>query len=178
MTDPRPAAAAHARDLAELVRTRDETLPFFGAAPEALGRSYAPGKWDLRRFLLHLADCEGVFLDRVRRVLAEAKPLLMDFDEDRWAERLYSDKRSLAIASDLYRANREALIELARVMPPAAWAMVGVHSSVGRRSVAQLVAKAHLHNDHHLSQLRAIAAGEPWAPRRAVYATEAEPPEA
>ncbi len=158
----------------ELERTRDVTLPYFTMSEDVLSRSYAPGKWNLRQFLLHLADCEGVFVDRMRRVLAEDRPLLMKFDENRWAG-LFPERRSLAIAANAFRACRESVIELARLAPAEITTRVGVHSGEGLRSFAQLLEKSWQHNAHHLTQIEAIVAGKPWQPRATPYAMLAEP---
>jgi hypothetical protein len=150
--------------LAELARTRDATLPYFDADPAVQTRSYAPGKWDMRRFLLHLADSESVYLDRLRRLVADEQPLLWVFDENRWTDRLHPEQRSLRVAADLFRANREAVIELCRLSPPTAWARAGVHNLDGRRTFEEVAAKIWRHNAHHLGQLAAIADGRPWQP--------------
>ncbi|MBA3709437.1 MAG: DinB family protein [Planctomycetes bacterium] len=163
-------------DILALERTRHQTLPFFAAAPDSLARSYASGKWSMRGFLLHLVDCESVYLDRLRRLIADTHPLLWNFDENRWAERLDHPDRSLAVAATLFTATRDAVIELVRLAPAETWARVGVHSEAGRRSIGQIVANIHQHNDHHLSQLRAIAAGESWQPRHAPFFSLTEPP--
>ncbi len=152
-------------DLAALARTRDQTLPYFGADPAMQARRYAPGKWTLRQFLLHTVDCEGVLLDRLRRVLAEEQPLLLAFDENRWNDRLFSDQRDLRAAEALFVATRAAVIELATLCPPELHGRTGTHSVKGTRTFAGLVRFIHQHNAHHVEQIAAIAAGRPWTPR-------------
>jgi uncharacterized damage-inducible protein DinB len=157
--------AGFAADLVELRRTGDATQPFFAADDAVLARSYAPGKWTLRQFLVHLVDGEAVFLDRVRRLIADQEPLLLAFDENRWVDRLFADRRDLAAAGRLFAATRAALIELATLCPPELHAREGRHSERGTRSLAQVVRFVHQHNAHHLDQLAAITAGRPWTER-------------
>jgi hypothetical protein len=147
-----------------LVRAKNETVGFFTHHGEVLDRSYAPGKWSMRQLLLHLVDCEGVYLDRARRLIADATPQLLAFDENRWAQQLFYDRRSLAVARAQYVADRDALIELARLAPPEALARAGVHSEAGRVTMGEILDKGQRHNHHHLEQLRAIATGYSWAP--------------
>jgi hypothetical protein len=154
-----------AADLAELRRTGDATLPYFAADVDALARRYAPGKWTLRQFLIHLVDGEAVFLDRVRRLIADQEPLLLAFDENRWVDRLFAGQRDLAAAGRLFAATRAALIELAALCPPELHVREGRHSERGTRSLLQVVRFVHQHNAHHLDQLAAIAAGRPWTER-------------
>lgn len=152
-------------DLVELRRTGDATLPYFSADTAALARSYAPGKWTLRQFLIHLVDGESAFLDRVRRLIADQEPLLLAFDENRWTERLFATQRDLAAAGRLFAASRAALIELATLCPPDLRQREGRHSERGTRTLAQVVRFVHQHNAHHLDQLAAIAANRPWIAR-------------
>lgn len=152
-------------DLAELRRTGDATLPYFAADPAALARSYAPGKWTMRQFLIHLVDGECVFLDRVRRLIADQEPLLLAFDENRWAGQLFAMQRDLAAAGRLFAASRAALSELVALCPPALHGREGRHSERGTRTLAQVVRFVHQHNAHHLDQLAAIAADRPWTAR-------------
>lgn len=164
------------RDLAALIANRDGILRFYGADEPTLARSYGPGRWTMREILLHLADAEAVFLDRLKRTLADDKPLLWAYDENRWQQQLFPAGRDLAVAGRLFAAAREANIELATLVGPDQQGRLAVHSENGRRSFAQLVRSIHEHAAHHLEQLRAIAAGQPWAPRAATYAgTEPAP---
>ena len=152
-------------DLAELRRAGEATLPYFSADASALARSYAFGKWTLRQLLIHLVDGESVFLDRVRRLIADQEPLLLAFDENRWADHLFAPQRDLAAAGRLFAASRATLIELASLCPPALHGREGRHSERGTRTLAQVVRFVHQHNAHHLDQLAAIAANRPWTAR-------------
>ncbi len=154
-----------ATDIAALERTRERTLPYFRADAAALARSYAPRKWTLRQFLLHLADCEGVMLDRLRRILAEDHPLLLVFDENRWSERLFPGRRDLRTAETLFAATRAAVIELATLCPSELHERAGTHSVKGTRSFAEIVCFVHQHHEHHLGQIVAIAEDRAWVPR-------------
>lgn len=151
--------------IADLERSRDATLPLFGADPAALARSYAPGKWTMRQVLVHLADAETVLFDRLRRLLADDKPLLWAYDENLWAERLDYHHRDLAVAARLFASTREAVLELARAVPADRQQRAGVHSEAGRKTFAEVLAIVPAHNLHHLEQVRACAAGATWTAR-------------
>src|SRR5947207_15995820 len=45
----------------------------------------APGKWNAREILCHLADCEIAFAFRLRQTLAEDQHVIQPFDQERWA---------------------------------------------------------------------------------------------
>ena len=45
----------------------------------------APGKWNVREILCHLADCEIAFAFRLRQTLAEPHHVIQPFDQELWA---------------------------------------------------------------------------------------------
>lgn len=134
------------------------------ATPEALSQSYAPGKWTARQVLFHIIDVEGVFCDRLKRSLADAKPLYWAIDPDRWSARLAHADRSLSIAGHLFFAQHNALQELLTSVTPTEWDRAGVHSDVGRLTVRDLANKVAWHAAHHLTQVEAAVAGRTWVP--------------
>jgi len=146
-----------------LVRDRAEALALFAAAPAALARPYAAGKWTGRQVLLHLTDACGTQLDRLRRLQADDKPLLWAFDQDAWMRHLAPPGRDLAVAGALFAATLDAIIELARLVPPERRERAGIHSEIGRKTFAEVLAFVHEHNQHHFAQARAAVAGTTWS---------------
>lgn len=146
----------------DLKRDRDEAMALFKADPAALARSYAPEKWSGRQVLLHLTDANGVLLDRLRRLQADAKPLLWAFDQDAWGRHLHYDRRDLAIASTLFAATLDTIAELAVFVPPERFERAGIHSEIGRKTFAEVLAFIHQHNQHHFDQVRAAVQGKIW----------------
>lgn len=153
--------------LSQLDSSRDQTLVAFHAAPAALDRPYAPGKWTGRQMLLHIVDCESAFLDRFKRTLADPKPLLWALDPDAWHARLTFPGRSLAVGEALFTAQRAAIRELAASLTEQEWNRTGVHSQMGTLSVRDVVTKVVVHNVHHLAQVEASIAGRTWTPASA-----------
>jgi uncharacterized damage-inducible protein DinB len=148
----------------QLERSAARLATAFAAAPEALARAYAPGKWTGRQVLLHIVDVESVFHDRLKRVLADAKPLYWGIDPDRWTARLTYPERSLAIAAGLFAAQRAALNELLSVVSEAEWERAGVRSKYGRLTWRDLATRVAGHANHHLDQVEAALAGRTWTP--------------
>ncbi len=148
--------------LADLRRDRSDSETLFSADPSALGRAYAPGKWSGRQVLLHLTDASGVLLDRLRRLQADTKPLLWAFDQDAWAERLASPQRDLRLAGALFAATLDTIVELAGQVPADRWERAGIHSEIGRKTFAEVLAFVHDHTQHHFAQVRAAVAGTTW----------------
>lgn len=62
----------------------------------ALGdRVYEPGKWTIKEILLHIADCERVFLYRALRFARKDATVLPGFDENLFTENSGANDRSL-----------------------------------------------------------------------------------
>lgn len=136
----------------QLRQVRDATLPLFDLPERRLARRYRRGGWTAREVLCHIADTESVFLDRIRRVLAEDRPLLTPFDHEAWTSRLGYATRDLAVARGLFVACRSVAIELVAAHR-AEDSRTGIHAREGAMTFAQLATKVVWHNQHHLEQV-------------------------
>ncbi|WP_247233470.1 DinB family protein [Telluribacter sp. SYSU D00476] len=145
--------------LEQLEATRQQTLPLFDLPEEDLVRSYAPGKWNVRQLLNHLADAETVLYERVRRVIAEPKPVVWAFDQDRWSQHLDYATFPLAVNKSIYASVREGVIHLAKYHYDTSASKTFVHSETGLRTLKDEFEKIAWHNAHHLEQIRQALAG-------------------
>lgn len=145
--------------VADLSANRARALAAFAAVAGKEQRSYAPGKWTAAQVLHHIADAETVLFDRIRRALAEDKPIQFGFDQDAWVARLGGGTRSLAVAQALFAATRDAVLELARTHAETDAARPYVHSQAGLRTVGQEFAKVLSHCAHHLDQVERAISG-------------------
>jgi hypothetical protein len=59
-----------------------------GLSEEQMRFRPAPGKWSIHEIIVHVTDSEIVGLHRFKKVLAEDRPLLTAFDQDKWAAQL------------------------------------------------------------------------------------------
>ena len=55
-----------------------------GWTPAQFDRTYAPGKWNARQILTHLAQTELALGNRARMALATPNYQAQSFDQDRW----------------------------------------------------------------------------------------------
>ncbi len=155
-------ATVTATVVAGLERSTAAVRAAFAADPAALARPYAAGKWTGRQMLLHIVDCESAFLDRVKRTLADAKPLLWALDPDRWNARLVFPDRSLLVSQQLFEAQRALLNEFVSSLVADEWQRCAVHNEAGKLSLHDLLAKFVSHTEHHLEQVEATVAGRTW----------------
>lgn len=64
-----------------------------GMTQEQLVARPIPGKWSTLEVICHLADFEIVYADRIKRVIAENEPILVEASEKQFAARLVYHER-------------------------------------------------------------------------------------
>ena len=144
--------------LRDLEETRDQTLAFFALGDDDLARTYAPGKWPVRYILLHLADSESVFLDRIHRILSEPRPVIWVMQQDAWAAGLEYSRLPLDMSRQVYESVRNAICYYAAEYYESKGHLEFVHSVTGVRTLKEEFDKVASHNAHHLSQIRTALA--------------------
>jgi hypothetical protein len=121
-----------------------------------LARPEAPGKWSMGQVLAHLADSDLVWGWRLRLILAQDRPPLTGYDQDKWADRLgYADidpRDSVAQFSILRKGN----LRLVGIATPEDMQRVGVHVERGEESLAHQLKLYAGHDILHLNQLERI----------------------
>ncbi|GMU94155.1 MAG: hypothetical protein AMXMBFR4_32130 [Candidatus Hydrogenedentota bacterium] len=154
----------HDQPLTLLRTTRDRLLPLYDTPELDLAKSYAPGKWTVRQILVHLADCEFVYLWRLCRGLAEPGSEVHGFDQDAWQEALHYAERPLPMCRDLFLVARSQVIYFAETMPETAVERTIRHSEAGTMSVGRVLEYLAVHTQHHLEQIDAALDGRVWKP--------------
>ena len=122
-----------------------------------------PGKLSTQQVVIHLADAEAAFADRIRRVLAQDNPVLLAWDENRFISRLNYNEQSAMEAVQLIDLTRRQLARVLRAKPDADFERAGEHNERGRQTVLDILKMANWHLDHHLkfiAEKRALLHGE------------------
>lgn len=127
------------------------------ACPPALRRAReAEGKWSVVEVVRHLADMEGVYWYRLRRVLSQPGDIVQGIDQDAWAAALdYPGAALDESLEDLARLREMNLVWLRR-RSEQDWAVEGVHAERGRESLGRMVQLLAGHDRAHLRQLARI----------------------
>jgi len=127
-----------------------------GFPAESLAAHPIPGKWSAREIVHHLGDSESTSAIRLRRLLAEDKPLIQGYDQDQFASKLRYNERDMAPSLEAFRAARATTAQLLSLMSEEEWKREGVHSESGRYTVEDWLAiyAAHAHN--HAAQIQRL----------------------
>ncbi|HEX7085797.1 MAG TPA: DinB family protein [Vicinamibacterales bacterium] len=124
-----------------------------GATGAELDRVPAPGKWTARQIVHHLADSEMTSAIRLRRLLAEDRPLIVGYDQDEFARRLHYD-RPIEASLAAFRAARETTAEILDRLTEEDWAREGTHSESGPYGVLTWLEIYAAHAHGHAEQIR------------------------
>ncbi len=170
MSDPTLTAGADAAYRDALIERLDgadpiqelsalfERLPktLVGLSEEQLREAEVPGKWSILDVLRHLADVELVQANRIRHILVDDRPTLAAMDQDRWAERLWTDEGTLEDALEPLRALRVANLRLLKSLPEDALDREAVHEERGAESLRTILKLIAGHDRVHLDQIHRI----------------------
>jgi hypothetical protein len=117
-------------------------------------RTYAPGKWTVREILIHLAQIELAFGNRVRMALSTPGYVAQAFDQDAWLRIERSMGGLQAAETFLVLARMNA--ELYGALQPADKETPLKHPQFGDLTVDWVVHQSAGHLLHHLKQLEAV----------------------
>jgi len=117
------------------------------------------GKWSVHEILAHCADAEMNAAARIRYLVAEEKPTILGYDQDRWARALdyHHTRVELSLAAvDVLRAHT---VNLLRRLSEADWAKEGTHTESGRYTAEDWLEIYAEHLENHARQIeRTLAA--------------------
>lgn len=127
------------KSLRALLRGLDETR---------LLHRYAPGKWSIKEVVMHLMDCERVFLFRALWFARGDATPLPGFDEDGWASASHADalsREELLLQHEMIRAHT---LRFFATLPASAWEAQGIANGrpASVRSLAWILAGHELHH--------------------------------
>ncbi len=126
------------------------------ASPKLLAKSPAPGKWSVKEILAHLADSEIVGGFRMRLILGANGTPILAFNQDDWARTGNYARRDPKKSIALFRAVREANLELLKALTPEQWKQYGLHSERGEETLETIASMFAGHDLNHIRQIEAI----------------------
>ncbi len=124
-----------------------------GMTHEQLVARPVAGKWSTLEVVCHLVDSEIAYVHRMRRVIAEDRPLLIGYHETKFAEALGYNSRDLNAELALFAALRSGMAQTLGNVPVSAWSREGVHNERGIETLADLVRIEADHVVHHVGTI-------------------------
>ena len=126
--------------------------------PAKVSAPPAPGKWSAAEIVCHLADCELVFAFRLRQTLAEDRPTIQPFDQEKWAAHYTGIPANQAL--DVFSAMRGWNLQLFTAALPGAAGRTVIHPERGTMTFETIVETMAGHDLNHIAQLQRIAAAK------------------
>jgi hypothetical protein len=112
-----------------------------------------PGRWSVHEIIVHCADSETNAHMRLRYLVAERDPLILGYDQDRWATELDYHAHSLPLALATIRAVRANTVPLLQRLTESQWQRVGRHTEHPTFGVEPWLEAYGVHLDVHVRQI-------------------------
>ena len=121
-----------------------------GMTREQLTAKPVPGKWSTLEVVCHLVDSDQAWIHRMKRIIAENRPLFIGYDETRFAAALAYQERDLEEELTIFELSRRQMAQILRTLPAEAWARDGVHNERGLLTLEQHLQVEVEHVQHHV----------------------------
>src|SRR5713101_6808676 len=116
------------------------------------------GEWSAHEVVVHCADAETNAAARIRYLASEKDPLILGYDEARWAVTLDYHQHPLEPALAAVDAVRANTVSLLRRLPEGTWQREGRHTESGRYTAEDWLRIYAEHLDIHARQIEANVA--------------------
>jgi hypothetical protein len=125
-----------------------------GLGPADLLAFPVPGTWSIQQIVVHLLDSDLVAVHRMKRIVAEEVPLLIGYDETKFAASLYYEDAPLDRVLELFDLNRQLFVPVLARLPDEAFGRYGVHNARGRVTLGEMVGDYVEHVEHHIQFIK------------------------
>ena len=112
--------------------------------------------WSIRQIVAHVSDSELVAADRFRRIIAEDNPVLVGFDQDKWATALDYSVRKPSHGLEMFRNLRSETFDILKNLSADAYTRTGNHSERGVITLKDLLLSMAEHAEAHAQQIRKV----------------------
>lgn len=139
------------------------------ATEEVLAWKPSTERWSVSEVLAHLADAEGMFRERTRKMLEENSPQLAAYDQDAaYAAGKYSGHSAREQLSEFCH-ERERSLSWLRYLPAGVAGRVGLHAELGRITVEELMNEWAFHDLGHLRQIAELYRARAFYPHMGAF---------
>lgn len=120
-----------------------------GLADDQLSAHPVPGTWSIRQLVIHILDSDLAASHRMRRIVAEDKPLLVAYDESAFAATPAIVQDDVRAVASLFEAHRRWTAAFLARLPDDAFVRKGIHTQRGTVTLEQMVDIYVDHLRHH-----------------------------
>jgi hypothetical protein len=113
-----------------------------------------PGKWSVHEVVVHCADSEVNAHMRLRYLVAEPQPLIVGYDQDRWALDMDYHAHPLEPALATVHAVRANTVPLLERLTEAQWRKTGRHTEHASYGVEKWLEIYSEHLEVHVRQIQ------------------------
>jgi DinB superfamily len=113
-----------------------------------------PGTWSLQQIAIHMMDSDLIGADRMKRIAAMEKPLLIGYDETAFANLPGTNEIDAMEACRMFADNRRLTAIIFRSLPDESFQRWGIHNESGKVTLAEMIDKYIDHLDGHLVHVR------------------------
>jgi len=112
------------------------------------------GNWSIQQIVLHLLDADLIWAGRMKCIIAEENPLILGYDESKFAASLLPAEQDADNAVRIFDLNRRQFTRVLRKLPDSAFSRTGRHNEIGAITLGRCVQRQVEHVDHHLNFIR------------------------
>ena len=127
-----------------------------------LDTPYRPDGWTVRQVVHHLADSHIHCYIRFRRALTEENPLVVAFDEKKWADLPDARHAPIDVSLRLLGALHARWTALLKELTPEQWKRTYNHSELGPVPLERAIVLYEWHGRHHLAQIEKLRERQGW----------------
>jgi hypothetical protein len=100
-----------------------------------------------------MMDSDLIGSDRMKRIAAMDKPLLIGYDESEFAKLPGTEKVDTLAACRLFDQNRQMTATILQALPDASFERWGIHNEIGRVTLGEMIEKYIHHLEGHLEHV-------------------------
>jgi hypothetical protein len=121
-----------------------------GLSPEQLRAHPIEGRWSIHEAVCHIADCETLYAERMKRIIAEHEPLLHSVDPSVVVPRLAISQRVVGEELQLVDLVRRQMAHILQTLSEKDFERIGIHATDGPLSLLALLERISAHVPHHV----------------------------
>jgi hypothetical protein len=112
--------------------------------------------WNIKEVIIHLADSELVVVYRMKKIIAEEKPLLNLMNQDQWTSNLNYNSLDYKPYLNLFKLTRETMVMQLETLGSDQFSRVGYHEELGEITLKDMIIRYIEHVQVHIHQINRL----------------------